>query len=148
MILDGRAELEAQMLDPSLPSPGWGGGGPARASLCELGRVKACSCRLGVSGSLIFFLRDQGNLFVAWCLGFAVTGLSSLARPFNFQGYRNNFLERRVLNSAIVGPFQRITICVITSTPASTGPVFSQNCIRDILAVLPPNSFTVCMPKY
>ena len=141
MILDGRAELDAQMLDPSLPSPGWGGGGPARASSYELGRVKACSCRLGVSGSLIFFPRDQGNLFLTWCLGFAVTGLSSLERPVNF-------LKRRVLNSPIVGPFQRVTICVITSTPASTGPVFSQNCIRDILAVLPPNSFIVCMPKY
>ena len=148
MIQDGRTELDGQMLDPSLPSPGLGGGGPARASSCESGRVEASSCRLSDSGSLIFFLRNQGNFSLTWGLGLAIIGLGSLARRIHFRGDGTNLLGRRFLNFAIVGRFQRITICVSSSTPASTGPALCQNWLRDILAVLPPNSFTVCMPKY
>ena len=119
LLIDGRAGFGDQMLDLSVPSPGWDGGKQTRVRSCEQERTGAYSSGLSFSGSFALFRRGEVN-----------------------------FIQGGDLRCAAHGRPQRTITAVSSSIAAAAGPVVSRNWLRDIVAVLPPNSFTVCMPKY
>jgi len=92
---------------------------------CELGRAVACPRRLRVSGSLTIMdaQRDNDKVFLRVFL-------------------------RSFLNFMAPSRFQIMTIAVNSSIPTNRGIAICQNLRTDIWGALPPNSFTVCMPKY
>ena len=133
------------MLDPSISSPGWDGGKPARVCSCELARVGACSSELGVSGSLIFSPRDQGNFILTLGMRIPTTGLCSFARPIPFRGERPNISLARALKDCGIPFTQRTCISTSSSIEATKVLAASQNWLMDIVGKGSPNSFMLDM---